>query len=130
MNEFKREIEKYKLIVTYNGLCFDVPFIETKFPEISFDQLHIDLRYVLKRLGFSGGLKNIEKQVGIKRGNEVQDFDGRHAIRLWKRYKRGDDKSLDLLIKYNIEDIENLKVLMDLAYDKLKSKCFDKFCIN
>ena len=29
LQEFKGEIQKYKVLVTYNGKCFDVPFIES-----------------------------------------------------------------------------------------------------
>ena len=50
------DIEKYKVIVTYNGKTFDVPFIEGYF-KIKLNHAHIDLRYVLKSLGYAGGLK-------------------------------------------------------------------------
>ncbi len=31
LDEFVNDIQKYKVIVTYNGKCFDVPFIESYF---------------------------------------------------------------------------------------------------
>ena len=120
----KIDFEKYSLIVTYNGICFDIPFIQQKFPDIKFDHLHIDLRYALKKIGLTGGLKRIEKKAGIKRGDELADIDGFEAVRLWYKYKRGDKKALDLLIKYNIEDVVNLKILMEMAYERLKKRCF------
>ena len=50
---------------------------------------------------------------------------GWDAVKLWHRYKRdNDENALDTLIRYNIEDIENLKTLMDFSYDGLKKRCF------
>ena len=56
LNDFIEDIQKYKVIVSYNGKSFDVPFIENYF-NIRLDHAHIDLRYVLHSLGFRGGLK-------------------------------------------------------------------------
>ena len=41
LQEFKEEIQKYKVLVTYNGKCFDVPFIESSLG-IKMNQVHID----------------------------------------------------------------------------------------
>ena len=96
-------------------------------PEISFNQFHVDLRFVLKGLGYEGGLKKIEKRLGIERESDVSELSGKDAVRLWYQYKRrNDDSALNTLIKYNIEDIENLKYLMDFSYDKLKSNLLVK----
>ncbi|MBD3203270.1 exonuclease [Candidatus Woesearchaeota archaeon] len=128
LDEFRSEIKKYSLIVTYNGICFDIPFIEQKLPDIGFDHLHVDLRFALKKIGYSGGLKSIEKQLGIVREGDICDVDGYEAVRLWKRYKRGDKRALDKLMKYNIEDVVNLKTLMDITYKNLREKSFS--CIQ
>ncbi|MEA3430746.1 MAG: ribonuclease H-like domain-containing protein [Nanoarchaeota archaeon] len=122
LDEFQNEIKKYKMIITYNGKCFDVPFLKAKFPEVDFNKFHIDLRFVMREIGYSGGLKYIEKAVGIKRNDELQDIDGFEAVRLWYKHLRGDEEALRLLIEYNKADIENLKFLMDFTFDKLKKK--------
>ena len=44
-------------------------------------------------------------------------MDGYMAVILWERYQRGDRTALDLLLKYNREDVINLEVLMDRAYE-------------
>lgn len=124
MDKFEKEIGKYDLIVTFNGRCFDVPFIKSKFPDINLDKFHVDLRFALRELGYSGGLKRIEKELGIKRDDDLQEVDGFEAVRLWYKYKRGDKEALELLLKYNQADIENLKTLMDFAFEKLKQKHF------
>jgi uncharacterized protein len=122
LDEFPKEIAKYQTVITFNGKCFDVPFLKAKFPEVDFNKFHIDLRYVMKDLGFAGGLKKIEKDVGIQRDDDLQEVDGYEAVRLWHRYKKGDDAALRLLVKYNIADIENLKTLMDFSFEKLSKR--------
>ena len=66
LERFKDDIYKYDVICTYNGKCFDVPVIESDLG-IKLKQVHIDLRYVLKSVGFSGGLKGCERKAGIDR---------------------------------------------------------------
>jgi len=68
LEDFIDEIYKYNVIVTYNGKCFDVPFIENYF-NIRLDHAQIDLRYVLYSLGLRGGLKGCERQLGMDRGD-------------------------------------------------------------
>ncbi len=89
-----------------------MPFIEHHAKK-KFNLVHLDLRYLLKELGLSGGLKNIELQLGITRPDEVAGVDGYEAVRLWRRYKQGNLEALETLIKYNIEDIVNLKFLLE-----------------
>ena len=48
---FARDLGKYKILITYNGACFDLPFIRNYFG-IAVDQVHIDLRYLLSSLGY------------------------------------------------------------------------------
>ena len=123
LNEFIAYIDKYKLIVTFNGSAFDIPFLKKYFKDIALEQAHIDLRFLLKRLGFKGGLKKIEKQFGLSRDEEVMTFTGYDAVRLWNKYKNsGDNSALDLLLKYNTEDIVNLEFLMNKSYNLMQMK--------
>jgi len=124
LQEFKEEIQKYKVLVTYNGKCFDVPFIESSLG-ITMNQVHIDLRYVLKSLGYTGGLKGCEKKAGIDRG-ELEGVDGYFAVLLWNEFQRTrNHKALETLLAYNIQDVVNLETLMVLAYNlKLKETPF------
>ena len=57
LDKFPAGVAQYDLLVTFNGRCFDVPFCEAQFPGLRLDQTHIDLRYVLRSLGYRGGLK-------------------------------------------------------------------------
>ena len=117
LEQFKKDILEYRLLVTYNGKCFDVPFISNHF-SIDLHMAHIDLRYVLKSLGYSGGLKKCERRLGIDRG-DLEDVDGRVAVLLWKEYqKHYNQKALDTLLAYNIQDVLSLELLMVKAYNK------------
>ena len=124
MEDFIDEIYKYKVIVTYNGKSFDIPFIESFF-NIRLNHAQIDLRYVLYSLGFKGGLKGVERQLGTDRGN-LRDVDGFFAVLLWDEFlKFGDQKVLDTLLAYNVQDTITLENLMVTAYNmKLKETPF------
>jgi uncharacterized protein YprB with RNaseH-like and TPR domain len=113
----KDKLAEFSTIVTFNGKTFDVPFIEHKL-ETCCNHLHFDLRYMLKEFGLSGGLKKIEKELGLVRGEDIAHIDGFFAVRLWHDYKAGDLSALELLLKYNKEDIVNLKTLLNWYLNK------------
>jgi uncharacterized protein YprB with RNaseH-like and TPR domain len=116
LDDFIDDIRRYKLLVTYNGKCFDVPVIE-RVLNCRLDQAHIDLRYVLAGLGIKGGLKGCEAQLGMARG-DLADIDGLFAVVLWNAYLRNDDeRALETLLAYNLQDAINLEALMVIAYN-------------
>jgi uncharacterized protein YprB with RNaseH-like and TPR domain len=122
LGSIDKELERFSVIVTFNGARFDLPFIQKCMPHIALDHLHIDLLYPLRRLGYRGGLKSIERQLGIERESDVSGLTGWDAVRLWYEYKNGSSKSLDTLIKYNSSDIVNLEELMTFTYKELKKR--------
>jgi hypothetical protein len=124
LEEFREDIRRYKVIVTYNGRCFDIPFIGS-YLRIQMTQVHIDLRYLLKSLGYTGGLKGCEKRAGIDRG-DLEGLDGYFAVLLWDDYQRNkNQKALETLLAYNIQDVVNLETLMVLSYNlKLRDTPF------
>jgi len=110
------------LLVTFNGARFDVPFLEHNF-DLSLDHPHLDLMYPCKQLGLSGGLKQIEQDVGIER--DRPDISGRDAVRLWREHERGKDGSLETLVSYNREDTVNLETLSETVVDRLHADVFE-----
>jgi uncharacterized protein len=101
-------------IYTYNGHRFDLPFIhsccgvdlEKHFP-------HRDLMFDCWRKNLRGGLKGVEKQLGI--GREDTETNGLEAVKLWYKYIDSFDlDALDKLCAYNKEDVVNLKTLRDM----------------
>lgn len=121
LKQFKYDIKKYKVLITYNGKCFDVPILEREF-KINLPQAHLDLRYILRSLGITGGLKSCEHQLGLSRG-DIEGIDGYFAVHLWYDYLSGNKKALETLLAYNIMDTINLEKLMLIAYErKVKSR--------
>jgi len=93
-----------------------VPFIERCFGT-KLNHAHIDLRYILASLGYKGGLKSCEVQLGIDRGN-LKDIDGFFAVLLWHDYQTNrNQKALETLLAYNIQDVLTLENLMIMAYN-------------
>lgn len=118
----QKELAKYKLIVTFNGSSFDLPVIKRYF-NITPRQPHIDLRHVCSRIGLTGGLKAIEKEVGLRRREEVDGLTGEDAVILWRQWREtGDRDYLEKLVMYNEEDIINLKPLAEMAVGRLWQK--------
>jgi hypothetical protein len=120
----EKELQKHKLIVTFNGSSFDLPVIE-RFFGLKMHKPHVDLRHVCARIGLNGGLKLIEKHLGIARDKEVEGVSGSDAVYLWEQFKSTKDTDyLHKLIKYNEEDIINLKPLADHAVRELWKRTF------
>ena len=121
MSDLREALEQYDLIVTFNGASFDLPFIESHFGEVFKHTAHIDLRHVLNRIGQKGGLKAIERRLGVGRPSELTALDGFDAVRLWRMWELGSEGALDTLIRYNAEDVFSLPKLAEIAYNRLSS---------
>jgi hypothetical protein len=117
LDAFEIALSSYPLVVTFNGSCFDLPVIRRSFKDISLPPAHIDLRFLLGRLGYRGSLKRIEQEVAGVRG-----MGGIDAVLLWHAYQWGDDSALERLIRYNTADIVNLKPLMEMAFEQMKAR--------
>ncbi len=116
LDRLGEDLAGYRLLVTYNGKCFDVPFLRQSM-NLDLVQAHVDLRYVLRSLGLSGGLKGCERQLGIARG-DLEDVDGYFAVLLWDDYRRKrNPRALETLLAYNIQDVVNLETLLVTAYN-------------
>lgn len=118
----KQELEKADYLVTFNGKTFDIPFIENEF-KVSIDKPHLDLRYSCNRIGLRGGLKAIEREIGIYRN--LPELSGEDAIELWYDYLRGGSKqALNTLIEYNQTDVHSLLTLVEHVLPQLHDEIF------
>lgn len=97
-------------IVTYWGHRFDLPVISKR--------LRVNLRRGFQskdladhchRHGLYGGLKAVEKVLGICR--DTDGLTGLDAMRLWEEWLAGNEAALRTLLKYNREDVVNLYLL-------------------
>lgn len=106
---FQSILNEYDFIVTFNGNTFDIPKIEKHF-NIKLNTCVIDLKHLCHKKNLFGGLKDIEKQLDIKRPAHLNGS----PVSLWKAFHAsGDREYLDLLLQYNEEDVINLKFLLE-----------------
>jgi uncharacterized protein len=115
----KRELVKWidsesKLICTYFGEVFDIPFLRHEYG-VKFSQAHIDLCFWLRRLGFTGGLKGVEKSFKSVPRRHSSGLDGFAAVILWDRFLKGSRPALKTLMTYNAEDAVALNHLLQEA---------------
>jgi uncharacterized protein len=120
----EKELAKYKVIVTFNGSGFDLPVLK-KYFGISLDIPHVDLFHVCRKVNITGGLKAIEKKLGIIRPKMLEFVTGQQAAALWRCFHAtGNYEFLDMLISYNAEDCANLKFIADKVIPLLWKKTF------
>lgn len=122
LEKFEAAVADYGMVITFNGASFDLPFIRRAFPNVWLPKAHIDLRFVLRKLGLAGGLKKIEHETGISRSADIEGLSGLDAVHLWRNWQNGDRESLDRLVAYNMADAENLEPLMRLSFERLLAR--------
>lgn len=124
-NLLRTELSRYKLLVTFNGSSFDLPVLSKYFGKVIPPIPHIDLMHVCAQAGFVGGLKKIEKELGIVRPDHLVTVDGKGASELWRAYMAsGEERYLQTLVEYNEYDCLNLKRLIEKVYPMLKKEIF------
>jgi hypothetical protein len=104
------------MVASFNGARFDVPFLEAELG-VAPDVPHLDLMYPCRRIDLTGGLKRIERDIGLER--DRPDITGRDAVRLWHEYQAGDERALETLVEYNRDDTRNLRTLADEVVRRL-----------
>jgi uncharacterized protein YprB with RNaseH-like and TPR domain len=119
LERFPEEARGWSLLVTFNGLSFDVPVLRRAFPGWRPPRAHVDLRHLWARLGHEGGLKLLEANTGVGRPAHLLGLSGGDAVRLWRAHQEGDAAALRLFADYNLHDAVNLRTLMDLGYNRM-----------
>jgi uncharacterized protein YprB with RNaseH-like and TPR domain len=122
LGDFPAAVSRCALLVTFFGTGFDLPVLRRTFPQVPFDQIHVDLCFLLKRLGYRGGLKRVEEQLGLRRSERTRGLSGWDAVRLWHEYRRGSWEALSLLLRYNEEDVLHMKPLLEFGYRELYAR--------
>jgi len=127
LDAFTEVIKKHRLLVTFNGIGFDVPFIEKHFrtQNFHFDMPHIDLLFCGRAIGLTGGLKDMERQIGIERDEEIAGMRGNEAITLWGAWKSGDRAAYQKLVSYCKADCTNLQGFAEHIYRQRWADTFE-----
>ena len=113
------DASRAKALVTFNGVRFDTKFIRKEYPEVVFPETHVDLMYLCRRVGLTGGQKAIEKEIGVDLRDELPEMDGAEAVLLWHKYVRGERNALHKLIHYNRIDIAAMGAIFDEAASRI-----------
>jgi uncharacterized protein YprB with RNaseH-like and TPR domain len=104
----KELLPEAERVYTFNGNNFDLRFIKhhTGLDLLEFYKSR-DLMYDCRSRGLRGGLKAVERQLGI--GRLQSPLNNWEIQECWTRWKhKGDRQALDTLLKYNEEDVMNL----------------------
>jgi uncharacterized protein YprB with RNaseH-like and TPR domain len=97
-------------LITYWGHRFDLPVLRRAFGvDLREAFSSTDLADRCHRQGLYGGLKAVEKDLGI--GRQSEGLTGSDAMRLWEEWCRGDKRALKQLLRYNEDDVVNLYIL-------------------
>ncbi len=99
------------MLVTFNGRRFDVPFLRSHIPDLSFPAAHIDLLYIANAAAMKGGQKAIEEKLGLTRDDGIRDLSGKEAVLAWCSGLYGDQHAYRQLLKYNRADVEMMPLL-------------------
>lgn len=117
LEQFADDILNYDLLVTWNGRGFDAPILRKSLniPLDKGDMGHLDLLPVFRALDLRGGLKKVEKSLGIDR-DELTGVDGWMAVKLWREFRQTrDERVLETLLAYNVADVLSLEYLAGYA---------------
>lgn len=120
LGDFPSAFAHYDVVVTFNGASFDLPVLRRAFRGLRVPPIHIDLRFLFRRMGETGGLKKLEARFGLSRPGEVEGMDGWAAVLLWRRWLAGRDvDALATLVEYNLYDAIQLRPLLDIGYNRM-----------
>lgn len=106
----KKELEKYDILVSYNGTRYDVPFLDTRLVEggikpLSADIKHADLYKTVKaRLRMHSG-----RLAALTDFLQTKDSKTPLTPLVWRKAGAGDRSALDNVAKHNLYDLITLE---------------------
>lgn len=119
MRPFQKALASSKVIVTFNGTLFDIPFVLHEYPGLNLPKVHVDLRFLARRAGMTGGQKEIERVLGVSRDQGIVEVGGEMAPVLWNAYTRGDTDALRRLLRYNAADLDGMRHILNASVSRL-----------
>lgn len=117
LDEFNEYIKDYRILVTFNGKKFDIPFILNEFNNVTLPPIHLDLRFLMRKIDVGGKQKSVEKKIGLNRDESIKNITGRTAAILWSKFLRNDLNSFRDLLVYNMYDLVNMEKIIEYYYN-------------
>jgi uncharacterized protein YprB with RNaseH-like and TPR domain/predicted nuclease with RNAse H fold len=114
-----QDLASATVLVTFNGTLFDLRFLRKTFGELVLPGIHVDLRYLSRRVGLAGGQKSIERELQIDFRSDLEGVDGAAAVLLWHDYLRGSLAALQKLVLYNRSDVLGMAAILDIVMARL-----------
>lgn len=122
LDQFAPETRDVGTWVTYNGTRFDLPRLHRHLGG-SITGLHLDLCPILHAWGYYGGLKSVERKLGIRR-QVAPATNGEYAAGLWQHFEEeGRRDALCDLLNYNLQDTLTLEVILVKLYNRAMAGC-------
>jgi len=120
LDDFLELLESVKLLVSFNGTSFDVPRVLDRFHIPELPCPHVDLRWLCHHAGWRGGLKKIEREVGLRRPPDLDGLGGAEAVWLWEAWsEKGDARARRTLERYCSADTAMLKLVAGKLCERL-----------
>jgi uncharacterized protein len=112
LDDFLDLLEEVDLLVSFNGSSFDVPQLLHTWHIPEFPCAHVDLRWQCYHDQLTGGLKQVENELGIMRPQNLQGVDGAEAVWLWLRWQEyADQAAREKLLRYCAADVLTLQMV-------------------
>lgn len=112
LDDFLDLLDEVSLLVSFNGSSFDIPQLLRTWHIPEFPCAHIDLRWQCYHDQLTGGLKQVETELGIIRPQDLRGVDGADAVWLWLRWKQyADQAALERLLRYCAADVLSLQMV-------------------
>ena len=120
-----------KVFVTYTGKGFDLGFLKTKsqmYFSKDFDFKFIDLQEITKAYNFIFKLPSHSNKVLLEsfldpsKLSKEKGYQGIKIKSLFKKFIEGDKSSMDRILDYSLESLNNLILLDERIRESLKSK--------
>ena len=120
-----------KVFITYAGKSFDLGFLKTKsqmYFSKDFDFKFIDLQEITKAYNFIFKLPSHSNKVLLDNFldhsnlSKEKDYQGIKIKSLFKKFIEGNKTSMDRILHYSLESLNNLILLDEKIRESLKSK--------
>lgn len=114
LDDLPARLAKSSLWVTFNGGTFDIPVLRKTFAQFPEPLVHLDLRFIVRQAKLKGGLKGVERSLGLNRPPHLEGLRGFDAIRLWREWTINRHlEALRILLEYNLYDAINLRSVLE-----------------